>query len=124
GVRTGALPAPGATVAATGLGARWIGRTRCDERVARRRPWVGDDALDLAMMSGDDSPGRSVSGTRIVGRCVARLTPVVRAIAARVAGDAVALGGPRSEERRVGKECRSRWATGFEYTEGQSQSCI
>src|SRR5690348_18246517 len=70
----------------------------------------GVDALTALAVAGSQVPGIEV-GTAVVPtypRHPAALAQQARTVAAAVDGRLVL--GIRSEERRVGKECRSRWA--------------
>ena len=52
-----------------------------------------------------------VAATPVIGGTLAAVTTGAGTIAgAGAAGLATAIGTSRSEERRVGKECRSRWS--------------
>src|SRR3712207_9503315 len=71
------------------------------------RDWSSD------VCSSDLGPGRrrGRGGRRVVARCHVGAVEVSVLTCARPRGvRSRALGSPRSEECRVGKECRSRWS--------------
>ena len=69
------------------------------EIVAYYIPYL-DNLLDSIAI-----PLAAIAGTAVMVSTVADLNPVITWSLAIIAG-----GGTRSEERRVGKECRSRWS--------------
>ena len=54
--------------------------------------------------------GRGIQGTSIVAIQNAELVKKLEIMNAKVIGNPDAKPAERSEERRVGKECRSRWS--------------
>jgi len=83
-------------------------------RIERLKDKLGTRALPTAELTLEGTPARLVGGEGDGIRKISTLfniTRVYNAVAA-VAGmrRAIALATDRSEERRVGKECRSRWS--------------
>src|SRR5689334_23142455 len=66
------------------------------------------DALRTALVAGELTPGEVYSAPALGERFGVSATPV------REAMQQLAQEGARSEERRVGKECRSRWSPDHE----------
>ena len=101
-------------------------REKCEPHAGRARPWrrpLYNDAMDdrkgelwraveASVLRGD---GRTTRELREAAARRGKLPPALAALVDKIhchilVGPAIGVAMDRSEERRVGKECRSRWS--------------
>ena len=115
------VPAPAAPVPAPPIPARRVTdaprvpKTVIGPAMRIKGSLTGDDPVDFAGTLEGDSQVTSLFIVRASGRIVGDITSASLVVEGEVSGqtltaEKVEIGAARSEERRVGKECRSRWS--------------